>query len=142
MSNWLDIISFVACLALFIGVVTGAIYVAKAVSNAIDETKKSLSGRGVNVNASGISVKTDKHMTREDYLDATQRSFVKAIQTSTTSVTDGGGVTKENPTQDYSPSIKRSSTSGSNRSTDSTKKKSGLFGIRKSASKHQSNHTA
>ena len=32
-----------------------------------------LNEKGVNVSASGISVKTSKHMTREDYLDATQR---------------------------------------------------------------------
>ena len=44
-----------------------------------------------------------------------------------------------NGSQYLSPSIKRSSTSGSNRSLDSTKK-SGLFGIRKSASR-LSNHS-
>ncbi|KAF9650424.1 hypothetical protein BDM02DRAFT_1431731 [Thelephora ganbajun] len=81
MSNWLDLISFVVGLALFIGVVIGVIYVARVTSNAIDETKKSLNERGVDVSASGISVKTRKHMTREDYLDATQRNIVKAIQT-------------------------------------------------------------
>lgn len=122
-----------------------------------------LNEKGVNVSASGISVKTGKHMTREDYLDATQRSvllgtvfrpfppssdlfavhsnFVKAIQTSTTSVTDSGGMAQPNRSQSHSPSIKRSSTSGSNRSVDSTKKKPGLFGIRKSASKHSDHST-
>lgn len=76
-------------LALFVAVVTVAVYIAKAISNTIDETKKTceslplplfpshpisrLGERGVNVTASGISVKTSKHMTREDYLDATQR---------------------------------------------------------------------
>jgi len=121
-------------------VVVGALYVAKVVSDTIDQTKKTLNEKGVNVSASGISVKTSKHMTREDYLDATQRKFVKAIQTSTTSVTDSDGMTQQNGGQHNSPSIKRSSTGGSNRSADSAKKKSGLFGIRKSASKH-SNHS-
>jgi hypothetical protein len=101
-------------------------------------------------------------MTREDYLDVTQRSvllglplhsfppssdppavhrgIVKAIQTSTTSVLDPGVVAQPHGGQHRPPSIARSSTSGSNRSLDSTKKKSGLFGIRKSASKH-SNHS-
>jgi len=140
MSDWLDIISFVSSLALFIGVVAGAVYVAKSISNTIDETKKSLNEKGVNVSSSGISVKTSKHMTREDYLDATQRNVVKAIQTSTTSVTDSAGMAQQNESRHHSPSIKRSSTGGSNRSVDSTKKKSGLFGIRKSASK-LSNHS-
>jgi len=67
---------------------------------------------------------------------AVHRNVVKAIQTSTT---DSGGMAQPNGSRHDSPSIKRSSTSGSNRSVDSTKKKSSFFGIRKSASKH-SNH--
>jgi hypothetical protein len=35
-----------------------------------------LNQKGVNVSTSGISVKTGKHMTREAYLDATQRSVL------------------------------------------------------------------
>jgi len=140
MSNWLDIISFVVSLALFVGVVVGAIYAAKAISNTIDETKKSLNEKGVNVSASGISLKTSKHLTREDYLDATQRGMVKAIQTSTISVPDSSVMTHPNEGPHRPPLVKRSSTSGSNRSVDSAKKKSSLFGLRKSASKH-SNHS-
>jgi len=71
---------------------------------------------------------------------AFHRKVVKAIQTSTTTVTDAGDMAQENWSQHHPSSIERSSTSGSNRSIDSTKKKSGLFGIRKSASK-QSNHS-
>jgi len=140
MSHWLDVISSVVGLVLFVTAVAGAIYVARAISNTIDKTKKSLTEKGVNVSASGISVKTNKHMTREDYLDATQRNVVKAIQTSTTSVADPGAVVEGDRSPYHSPSIKRSSTNGSNRSVDSTRKKSGLFGIRKSASK-LSNHS-
>jgi len=140
MSNWLDILSLIVSLALFVGIIAGALYAARAISNTIDETKKSLNEKGVNISASGISVKTGKHMTREDYLDATQRNVVKAIQTSTTSVVDSVEMAQQNGTQHRPPSIKRSSTSGSNRSVDSTKKRTGLFGIRKSASK-LSNHS-
>lgn len=121
-----------------------------------------LNQKGVNVSTSGISVKTGKHMTREAYLDATQRSallrvpfppssdpptihsgVVKAIQTSTTTIPDSGLAAQPNGSQRQhrSPSITRSSTSGSNRSVGSTKKKSGLFGIRKSASKHSNGGT-
>lgn len=69
---------------------------------------------------------------------AVHRNVVKAIQSSTISVPDQG-VMAHPDEGSRSPSIKRSSTNGSNRSADSTKKKSGLFGIRKSVSKH-SNH--
>ncbi|KAF9782480.1 hypothetical protein BJ322DRAFT_1111342 [Thelephora terrestris] len=140
MTHWLDTIYSVFTLALFIAVVTGAIYVVKTISTTIDETKKSLHDKGVNVSASGISVKTSKHMTREDYLDATQRNFVKAIQTSTTSTADSGGTPQHDGSQHHPPSIKRSSTSSSNRSVESAKKKSNLFGIRKTASKHSNNN--
>jgi len=141
MTHWLDTVYSIFSLALFVAVVAGAVYVVKTISNTIDETKKTLNEKGVNVSASGISVKTSKHMTREDYLDATQRKFVKAIQTSTTSTADSDGMSQQDGGQHYPPSIKRSSTSGSNRSVDSAKKKSNLFGIRKSSSKH-SNHSA
>lgn len=42
-------------------------------------TKESLNDKGVNISASGISVKTDKQMDREAYLDATQRYVILAI---------------------------------------------------------------
>ena len=71
---------------------------------------------------------------------AVHRGMVKAIQTSTISVPDSGVMTHSDGGQHHPPSMKRSSTSGSNRSVDSAKKKSSLFGLRKSASKH-SNHS-
>jgi len=122
-------------------VVVGAVYAAKLISNTIDGAKKTLNEKGVNVSASGISVKTGKHMTREDYLDATQRKFVKAILTSTTSTADPDGMSQQNGSQQPPPPIKRSSTSGSNRSVEGTKKKTSFFGVRKSASKHSSHST-
>lgn len=68
------------------------------------------------------------------------RNFVKAIQTGTTHTVDSDGVSQQDGSRHSSPSITRSS-SGSNRSVHSPKKKSHLFGIRQSASKH-SNHSA
>lgn len=67
---------------------------------------------------------------------AVHRGVVKAIQTCSTSVPDPGVMARPDGGQLHSPSIRRSSTSGSVHSVDSTKKKSKLFGIRKSASKH------
>jgi hypothetical protein len=46
-------------------------------------TKASLDEKGLNLSAGGMSIKTDKRMDRESYLDATQRyifySFEKRI---------------------------------------------------------------
>jgi hypothetical protein len=47
-------------------------------------TKASLNDKGVNISASGISVKTDRNMDREAYLDATQR-YVIVIRSSISS---------------------------------------------------------
>ncbi|TBU42500.1 hypothetical protein BD309DRAFT_866206 [Dichomitus squalens] len=42
----------------------------------------SLMGKGVDVSENGLSVKTDKKLDREQYLDATQRGFIKAFNAS------------------------------------------------------------
>ncbi|EJF59435.1 hypothetical protein DICSQDRAFT_138567 [Dichomitus squalens LYAD-421 SS1] len=42
----------------------------------------SLKGKGVDVSQNGLSVKTDKKLDREQYLDATQRGFIKAFNAS------------------------------------------------------------
>ena len=72
---------------------------------------------------------------------AIHRGMVKAIRTSSISVPDSGVMAHPDGDQHHPPSVKRSSTSGSSRSVDSTKKKSGLFGLRKSASKHSNRST-
>ncbi|PIL32437.1 hypothetical protein GSI_05139 [Ganoderma sinense ZZ0214-1] len=41
-----------------------------------------LKKQGVDVSRHGVSVKTDKRFDREQYLDATQRGFIKAFNAS------------------------------------------------------------
>ncbi|KAI0721767.1 hypothetical protein C8Q72DRAFT_77892 [Fomitopsis betulina] len=82
MANWIDVFSLVLTLSIAGGVVFGLMYVGKATSQAAEATKASLKSRGVNLSKEGVSIKTDKRWDRDDYLDATQRGFVKAYNNS------------------------------------------------------------
>ncbi|KAI0641659.1 hypothetical protein C8Q79DRAFT_918996, partial [Trametes meyenii] len=66
----------------------------RAISQAVQATKDSLKSKGVNVSKSGVSVKTNKRYEREDYLDATQRGFIKAMKASS-----GGNQAGQDPSQ-------------------------------------------
>ncbi|EPS94451.1 hypothetical protein FOMPIDRAFT_1134343, partial [Fomitopsis schrenkii] len=72
------------------GVVFGLLYIVKAMSQVAEATKASLKNKGVNLSIEGVSIKTDKRWDRGDYLDATQRGFVKAYNNS--SFGPGAGV--------------------------------------------------
>ncbi|KAI0764231.1 hypothetical protein BD413DRAFT_196755 [Trametes elegans] len=82
MANWIDYLSLVVTISLLTALVYGGLIAAKAISSAVQSTKASLETKGVNISRSGVSVKTNKRYEREDYLDATQRGFIKAMKAS------------------------------------------------------------
>ncbi|RPD53555.1 hypothetical protein L226DRAFT_613846 [Lentinus tigrinus ALCF2SS1-7] len=83
MATWLDYVSLVVTLAILAGVGYLIVNARKALSGAFESTKDSLKNKGVDLSSHGLSVKTDKRFDREQYLDATQRGFIKALNAST-----------------------------------------------------------
>jgi len=77
-----DILSLVLTSALLVGSIIGVVFLARKISGTIESTKASLKEKGWNVSDSGISVKTNKRLNHEDYVDATQRGMFKAMQAS------------------------------------------------------------
>lgn len=82
MANWIDFVSLFITLSIAASIVAGLLYVGRATSRAAERAKESLKHKGVNVSREGVSVKTNKRWDRSDYLDATQRGFVKAYNLS------------------------------------------------------------
>jgi len=84
----------------------------------MQNTKESLKNKGWNISETGVSVKTSKRFDREDYLDSTQRTLVKALGSSSY-----GDSTSESP---KAPVMERISSSLSTHSANEEKKK-GFF---------------
>ncbi|KAI0327859.1 hypothetical protein GY45DRAFT_1338507 [Cubamyces sp. BRFM 1775] len=82
MANWIDYLSLVLTFSIITALVYGGFVAVKATSEAVQSTKEKLKTKGVNVSKHGVSVKTNKRYDREDYLDATQRGFIKAMKAS------------------------------------------------------------
>ncbi|KAJ8090332.1 hypothetical protein PM082_018928 [Marasmius tenuissimus] len=139
MASWLDIVSFLTTAAFFGGVIYGVLYLIRSVNEGIENTKGKLKERGYDVSAGGVKVKTSKRFDREDYVDATQRGFVKAMEAS--SFRKGGSqnstpvVPQRTPSLgvDSSPRLTReiSSSSTGSRTSDKEKNVKGLFGRKK-----------
>jgi hypothetical protein len=53
-------------------------FVSKQINHSFEATKKDLHKKGLSV-SSGVSVKTSGRMTREDYIDSTQRAFINGM---------------------------------------------------------------
>ncbi|KZT03049.1 uncharacterized protein LAESUDRAFT_729559 [Laetiporus sulphureus 93-53] len=83
MATWIDYISLALTLSIFAGIALGLIHFRRATSKVVDATKESLKSKGVNVSSQGISVKMQKRLDRENYLDATQRGLMRAYNNST-----------------------------------------------------------
>ncbi|KAF9232173.1 hypothetical protein BU15DRAFT_55274, partial [Melanogaster broomeanus] len=64
---------------IFVGTILGVVYVVKQVSSGVKSTKESLESKGIRISDKGVSVKTQKRFDREDYVDATQRGCIKAL---------------------------------------------------------------
>ncbi|KAF9231388.1 hypothetical protein BU15DRAFT_68380 [Melanogaster broomeanus] len=71
--------SFVTTTLIFVGTTLGVVYVVKQVSSGVKTTKESHESKGIRISDKGVSVKTQNGFDREDYVDATQRSFIKAL---------------------------------------------------------------
>ncbi|KAH9850462.1 hypothetical protein C2E23DRAFT_835195 [Lenzites betulinus] len=108
MANWFDYLSLLATLTIISALAYGGFLAMKAISSAVESTKDSLKTKGVNLSKNGVSVKTNKRYDREDYLDATQRGFIKAMKASS-----GGNQAGQEPSNGP---LQRENSSGGSRS--------------------------
>ncbi|KAI0364878.1 hypothetical protein BV20DRAFT_1039197 [Pilatotrama ljubarskyi] len=102
MTTWFDYLSLVVTLSIISALVYGGFVAMKAISRAVQSTKDSLKTKGVDVSKNGVSVKTNKRYDREDYLDATQRGFIKAMKASTGGNQAGQELERESSVKDKS----------------------------------------
>jgi len=82
MASWIDVFSLIATLSVCGGTVYGVLYVANMISKNIQAKKEDMKARGLTISRTGVSVKTSKRFDREDYVDATQRGLMKAVNAS------------------------------------------------------------
>jgi len=75
-----DYISLAVTILLFVGVIVGAVKVYNLISEGIASTKENLKKQGIHISDHGVEVKTQKHFDREDYIDASQRGFIKVMK--------------------------------------------------------------
>ncbi|KAH0580438.1 hypothetical protein H2248_001939 [Termitomyces sp. 'cryptogamus'] len=78
MPNWIDIFSLTLTLSLISSIVYAILLVSRQVSESITSTQENLKNKGYTISREGMSVKTAKRFDRSDYVDVTQRGFVKA----------------------------------------------------------------
>ncbi|KAJ7638361.1 hypothetical protein FB45DRAFT_826716 [Roridomyces roridus] len=97
MANWLDIVSLLATVAVFGGIIYAILLVSRSVDQGVQSAKEGLKTKGLHITDQGLSVKTSKRFDREDYVDATQRGFVKAVNAS--SFRKGGANESPNASQ-------------------------------------------
>ncbi|KAF9232177.1 hypothetical protein BU15DRAFT_8373, partial [Melanogaster broomeanus] len=64
---------------IFVGTILGVVYVAEQVSSGVKSTKESRESQGICIPDKDVSVETQKRFDREDYVDAIQRGFIKAL---------------------------------------------------------------
>ncbi|KAH9938814.1 uncharacterized protein BXZ73DRAFT_99875 [Epithele typhae] len=88
MATWVDYAALVLTLAFFAGMGYMYLYMRNFWSGAVENTKGSLQDKGFSLSKSGVSVKTDKRFDHEQYLDATQRGFIKAFNASSAGKVD------------------------------------------------------
>ncbi|KAL1701593.1 hypothetical protein EV121DRAFT_272314 [Schizophyllum commune] len=79
MAGWTDILVLIVVVAILSGVTYGVIVASQQVSTSVQNTKAKLKDRGFDVSRGGVSVKTSGRIERDDYIDATQRGFIKAM---------------------------------------------------------------
>jgi len=133
MAGLFDFLSLLVTATIFVGIVVGVVYAVQQIQLAVNNTKESLKKKGLVITESGVSVKTDKRFDREDYVDATQRGFMKAMGAASFGTVDEKGNHVQGTTS--SPSISRHSSNNpvSGSGTHGDEKKS-RFGLRKTNS--------
>ncbi|GJJ11435.1 hypothetical protein Clacol_005668 [Clathrus columnatus] len=82
MATITDVVYLLVILAVIGGSVAVILSIVNAANRVGSNTKEKLKAKGYDISPSGVSIQTNKRMNREDYLDATQRNVVKAIQAS------------------------------------------------------------
>lgn len=109
-------------------------------SDELNDILYSLKKKGLHITDSGVSVKTDKRFDREDYIDATQRSFIKTMSAASFGQVDEQGNHIQGTTPPVSaanrPSYlnERKNSAGSSKSSPvnpEEKEKKGRFGLRR-----------
>ncbi|KAG6902150.1 hypothetical protein C0995_003907 [Termitomyces sp. Mi166 len=78
MANWIDIFSLTLTLSFIGGIIYAILFVSRKISESVNMTQENLKSKGYAISREGMSVKTSKRFDRSDYVDATQRGFVKA----------------------------------------------------------------
>jgi len=137
MASWFDIIGLIIVAAVFGGTVYGVIVLVEKVSKTVKDTKEQLKTKGYTISDKGLSVKTSGRMTHEEYIDATQRSFINTMNKTKTAasfrtVDDSDGSPRTpNPVSRQNSGASITSISSVSGSTDEGGKKKSLLGRRK-----------
>ncbi|KAJ7163830.1 hypothetical protein C8R43DRAFT_1122792 [Mycena crocata] len=121
--DWLDLISLLVTVAVFGGIIYAVLSVVRSVSQGVESAKEGLKTKGLHITDQGVSVKTSKRFDREDYVDATQRGFVKAVNASSFRK---GGAAADDSDGHLSPPPLNSASSSSSINSNGDKKK-GFF---------------
>jgi len=126
----------VIMLGISVAVIYGVSVAVKQVSEAVNNTKETLKNKGLNISDKGVSVKTTARFNREDYVDATQRGFLKAMGAASFGTSEGYegeqppiSMSRQNSS---TGSIKSLSSSSAGGEEGAAKKKRGLMGRKSS----------
>ncbi|KIM71807.1 hypothetical protein PILCRDRAFT_830112 [Piloderma croceum F 1598] len=128
MASLLDFLSLLVTAAFFVGIIIVVVYVVRQIHLAVNKAKTTLQQKGLHITDSGLSVKTDRHFDRDDYVDATQRGLLKAMSAASFGKVDEHG--HHLPTTP-SPSISRHSSAGSHSGVSTHDERKSRFGSRK-----------
>ncbi|KAF8962861.1 hypothetical protein BDZ97DRAFT_1920196 [Flammula alnicola] len=123
---WLDLFSLLATIGVFAGVIYAIIFVTKTINEGVASTQESLKSKGLHVTSSGVSIKTSKRFDREDYVDATQRGVVKAMQSASIRRNDSSSPGKSVLAHPIEREVSGSSVKST--SSEEKKKKRSMFG--------------
>ncbi|GLB42855.1 hypothetical protein LshimejAT787_1203040 [Lyophyllum shimeji] len=137
MASWLDFLVLFATIVVVGGVIYGVLYISKQISQGVASTKENLKSRGMTISQQGVSIKTSKRFDRADYVDATQRGFVKAYEASTFGSNSNNSSPGRMQRADSASSVK-SSFSSSTGSEEKEKKKTGMSNMFRRKDNHSS----
>ncbi|KAJ6612166.1 hypothetical protein B0H10DRAFT_2053943 [Mycena sp. CBHHK59/15] len=131
MSSWLDLISLLVTVAVLGGAIYAVLAVVRSVSQGVESAKEGLKTKGLHITDKGVSVKTSGRFDREDYVDATQRGFVKAMGAASfrkgAAAVDVDGHLASPPLKSTPSSSSVKSTSSTGSTEEKEKKKRGIF---------------
>ncbi|PPR00735.1 hypothetical protein CVT24_000941 [Panaeolus cyanescens] len=125
MAGLIDVFSLIVTFGLFGGAIYVIVSIVQSVNKSVSSTRESLKAQGLEISGSGVSVKTQKRFDREDYVDATQRGFVRAMGAASIRKADGSVLSVIPPTK-----MERQTSNMSVKSSESQekKKKGSIFG--------------